>query len=651
MPSEPQSAHLGSLEVCGADGPGRPKRGRRGCVLAGHVWLRVHARLGRPEAWRCLGHCAVLLLIVAGVWDAYWPSLRHTTGADHFDYLINVFGQHTTWDIFAHTYSYNRTRVVGPGDTMCFRPLFFLWLAWQQAWHEANLSAWQATGVWLHCGVCYLLFRILRLATRASGRDSLGKFLLAATATLFFALSPSVAVMVVWTHVNAYMVFLIVTLGAVELLLRQALDRDATRRWSVVRLGAAWLLMCAATFTYELGQFVAVLAGLLVLHMGVARGRKDAGLLGLTAFASIALLYQGMNGLDQAAHVGQYTPDLDLPLIVRRALSWDCLEHAGRLAAYSLAQPLFPENLQMDALARVEIRELRWSQLRFDLWTLAGVAVAGVWFALCVLRVRRPVKNQVRGLTAGAVLVTAVLAMYLGIIVCGRMNVRPGPEILQRNSYYAYTPLLLLVVATGLWWSSRELRGGKILGIVLGVPLLALAFYGGTLTKRMNEIYAEHHPARERVDEIQRLVETHRHMPGFGLAFDCDDETRQKGVPFLSALFHRYEDNHRPSHVVVWRRGDLAILAREEYLRQYPHEHTQLFPDLVKIGAEFHIYHYAGKYQAVIYDDGRWRLAPEADSLERAEAEAWKELSPAEDEGVREPDGTRAGQEDTRGAP
>ncbi len=581
------------------------------------------------SAWRCVGHCAVALLIVTTIWVVYWPSMGIFSGADHLDYLINIFGHHSTWDIFAHTYSYNRTRIVGPGDTMCFRPLFFAWLAWQQAWYEAHLPAWQATGVWLHCLVCYLMFRILRIAGRAGGNDSAWKFLMAVIATLFFALNPNVVVMIVWTHINAYMVFVICTLVALELLIRLTLDGKEPTSSSRFQLAGAWLLICAAAFTYELGQFLAVLAGLFLLWTAHARAQTRRGILQCLAFSSIALLYQLANAVDQRIHAGLYQPDLGLPTILGKACSRECLEHALRLLAYCFAQPFFPQAFHATASGRLQVHETDWGAMPVNGWTLVSFLVIAALLGLTILAGYHALSGGQRTFVHASALVAVLLLVYLALIVCGRMNIRPSPEVLQANAYYAYTPLLLFLVGLGFLWltTARDTWGvpWRVLWGVQLACLLLLSCIGAKQTREVTTFHALKSPGCEGVALVQTLVREHGRDPGFGIAFDAAQE-RIKGVPLLSILFNRYENNRNPSHVVWWRNSRFLILPWAEYAHRRPRSGTPLFPELVKLGADYHIYFFADKYQAVLYNETRWRVASNADTIAQAESDAINDL-------------------------
>jgi len=587
-----------------------------------------------------LAAAAAVVFIVAAIWVVYWPSLGHIAGADHFDYLINTFGRTTFWDIFTHTYSYNRTRTVGVGDTMCFRPLFFAWLAWQQAWYETNFAAWQATGIALHCVVCGMLFRLVWLADRFRRGDSVSGLLLAVAVTTFFAVNPNVMVMVTWTHIHAYLVFMICTLAALELVLRQAMDAGPSRAASWLRLGTAWLLICTASFTYELGQFLAVLVGAFLLIVSTQAGNKRRGILLLLAFVSIALLYQTTNAVDWHLHTGQYEADLNMAAITGRAFSFDSLKHACRLSSYAMLQPFFPTRLIASFSGRVEIQELAWTDIFSGLWPVLGAAAACLWLLSALPGLRRPNDRTGRVLAWGAAIVGLLLAIHLGMLVLGRMNMRPDPELLQRNSYYAYMPLALLVVLSAMLWpASWTGRLARLRGPVCWtlIALLGLvAGRGGVALQATNGLFTRYQSARGGLDIVHRFIQQHRGEPHFSLAFDAT-QSRYKGIPLITILFKRYEDNDHPRYVASWRGTRLTFLTLDEYLAMNPNRQRPLFPDLVKIGPRYHIYQVAGRYQPVLYQDDWWQAAGETATLAQAEALAEDRLRQRDAQNPRSP--------------
>ena len=114
---------------------------------------RITAWLGTPGGRRTLTDAAVLAGLFVAVALAYGPSLKHAPRADQWCFLVDTLDDHTFLDTFRHSYSYNRTRQVAPGDTDLFRPLLFALLSAEKAVFGGHLAGVQSVGIVLHCAI------------------------------------------------------------------------------------------------------------------------------------------------------------------------------------------------------------------------------------------------------------------------------------------------------------------------------------------------------------------------------------------------------------------------------------------------------------------------------------------------------------------
>src|SRR5580704_19548061 len=69
------------------------------------------------------------VIMFAFIWTAYAPSLKHVHRADQWNYLVDMIPFTGLGESLEHSYSYNRTRLVAPGDVDLFRPVLFALLA------------------------------------------------------------------------------------------------------------------------------------------------------------------------------------------------------------------------------------------------------------------------------------------------------------------------------------------------------------------------------------------------------------------------------------------------------------------------------------------------------------------------------------------
>jgi len=224
--------------------------------------------LGRPAARTSGTVLAVawVAVLLAGIGWLYAPALRLFVESDHLAYLIDTFRWHGVWDTLANTYSYNRTRVVAPGDGGAFRPLLFALLALEKGVFGARMTGWYGLGILLHAVITLQLFEgcvaCARLARRRVGAPVAApgtpaerglELAVAGAFAGFFAWNVKAACMVTWPHIHGYLVFIILTLLGFRLLAAFLTGQDAGRAVPRWLLPAAWGALLLAAFAHELG--------------------------------------------------------------------------------------------------------------------------------------------------------------------------------------------------------------------------------------------------------------------------------------------------------------------------------------------------------------------------------------------------------------
>src|SRR3990167_3823096 len=111
------------------------------------------------------------LLITILIAIFYYQSLSHQPRSDQWSYLVDTFENHSVWDTFKNSYSYNRTRIMAPGDTGLFRPLLFMVLSLEKGLFGNHFWAIQLVGIFLHLIVILLFFALLNMIREFSGID------------------------------------------------------------------------------------------------------------------------------------------------------------------------------------------------------------------------------------------------------------------------------------------------------------------------------------------------------------------------------------------------------------------------------------------------------------------------------------------------
>ena len=163
--------------------------------------------------------------------------------------------------------------------------------------------------------------------------------------------------LVVFSHLHGYLLFLALLLGSLILLLRGRRAAGPRR----AALGGAWILTGLSAFTYEMGQWYAVLAGLFLAATRYrARGARALAL--FAAFAAILPLYQAVNHFDRLAHRGQFPDEKTGQALVARALTPATLKNAGRFIVYTALQPFVP-SAEKDSYfeGRLSVPEWAWN--------------------------------------------------------------------------------------------------------------------------------------------------------------------------------------------------------------------------------------------------------------------------------------------------
>jgi hypothetical protein len=585
-----------------------------------------------PAGFWLRASAVVLLFMLLQL--AYAPSLDHGPRQDQWPFLIDTMDTDGFLDNVAHCYSYNRTRVVGTGDYQLFRPLLFALLSAEKALFGNHFSWWQSVGISLHCLVVFLLLLVLlqvhRLLTvgdeqaeRTKGWFSEERLLkwLAWALVLFFSLNVSIIEMVIWSHINGYLLFMVFALGSLLLSLRLLGHPEPFGRRRAALLVGAFLLVLLAAFTWEIGQFFAVVLGA-VLALAANRNGRRIGALGVFAlFASVFLMYQGINFLDRLAHPGE--ADVTLAQVAQEAAHCQTLEHARRYILYTAVQPFLPSRIwweftQSDS-GRVAILEpiLTWKTFspRRPIQAVS-MAVLGALLVLATRGGARLLTHDDKG--RKFLILSLPLSLFVlhgGTTVLGRMNIRPGPLALYCNSYYAYLPLLSLLIALygvcACAVSGTRVRRSTALPVylILLVGLVILSAHGGRKVHAINVAVREAmRPLLDVSNCVQRFIDRHKHEPDFSIAFDETVFTLRlnecHGLSPTLVLFRRYLNNHHPRYLFTLKKGVLTTYCADDSGATAKNTRSQVYPDLVKVGTTWNFYYFDGWYYGIALSDG-----------------------------------------------
>jgi len=179
----------------------------------------------------------------------YWPSLKHMPRGDHLSYLGQVASQKDWITLVIRNMEINRGGNLFDGDTWLFRPFLYALLGAERFLFGYSFYLWQLAGVVLHLFFLWSLWKLLTLIN-----ENWVAFLF----TAFFSVSPVAMDLVIWSHINGYLVALILMFLAVRnclLFLRQQITFKKMLCINVLMLTVA-SLFCEFSVFFTMGLII-----------------------------------------------------------------------------------------------------------------------------------------------------------------------------------------------------------------------------------------------------------------------------------------------------------------------------------------------------------------------------------------------------------
>jgi hypothetical protein len=537
------------------------------------------------------GACA--LAIVAVVLFAFWPALGHPPRGDQWPFLIDMIRQESCGDLIRHSYSYNRTRVILPGDEALFRPLLFVYLSLMQCIGGTHFELSQAVGIALHLGVTLLLFGLLRLILRATTGNNRAATLAAALAALYFATTPAIMEQVIWAHLHPYLLTVLCVLGAILVLLVAGARGTLTRVqiFSLVALGAV------ACFTFEVALFLPFTLAFFAIAGWMPGNNSARHRIALALIFSLpALAYFLANALDLQIHPMESGGRAGAIHLMLEAASWKSLGNFFRFLDFSIAYPYIagkPEAFTGTRLWVAEPTRLAAFASGTLLCIMAGLLFLG-------LRATRFLGQSARRavLLAGGCALTWILA-YAALVTIGRINPFSGdPAVMSTSSYHSYAPylasMLLAGICIGCIVATARRKGVHpprrwLVYAGVGLMLLAIGVRTGIVRSVNTQLAQIQSPLSS---AVQAINETRARDPfaTFRISPHVADRLEHfQGIPVLYVLFARSIDQCS---------GTYEILAEAPHVRHAGND-TPCYPVLVRPDSNYHYYYYRGEYYAM----------------------------------------------------
>lgn len=490
------------------------------------------------NAWQWIGFAVIAFFVVL----VYAPSLMHVPRSDQLMYFIEI-GARSSWqDLVFGAFDLNRHRVFAPGDEILFRPVHYIVLGLEKYFFHYNFLLWQGLGICLHLGVVWFLLRLL--LTVSVGFP-------AVICTAFFGLMFTNMEMVVWQHINSYMICamcMLIALRRAYLILAQ--NTPSLKHYIVLSVS-----LLLGSFTHEMANPAAIgfFAALWLLK---PHERKWS--IWLLAVPLIYVLASLLN-----AWLHPFSFRQALPPTFKTGLFPSIANWFYAMGTWLYAG-LFPGELKWLFASRNMIDPdekslIKMIQLNHIPALLAFLSVS--LYGVCSWKHLQRSGNKVWvGLGS-----FALAFVFAGIIAVGRGNQVMMWDILRVNTYYMYMFWVLMSVGffVCMDWGSVHAWPKRLLGLVL---CLLIVFNAGKLYKANDKQARDNNDILIFAQTLSMLVDQKKDEPGFSFYVDPKypgnyiykemrriDDPPNRRYTFAEALYPQYYTKENPKYKFLAR--------------------------------------------------------------------------------------------------
>ncbi len=453
------------------------------------------------------------LVIAAFTILVYFPSLWHGPRSDQIVYFYVTDNKHDLSSLTLSCFSLNRWGIFAPGDDKLFRPFVFAFLGVENYFFRYKFWMWQAMGILLHLAVIWFLLKLLwRLVPGIA----------AFVCTLFFAMLLMNMEMVILTHINGYMIFVIALLIALDQIYQCYIDtshEDQSRRMVIIAV-----CFFIAGMVYETANVFAIIVAILLFK------KRTSWVIWVSP-----LLYFIFDLMSiKAYHV---VPHVHKPDILQGLMG---MMIAGGFWIYSALWPGFVQ-IYFDARNMIGAESIDLKYCYICIGAVLGLLAGGY---------RRLEFAQKRFM----ILITLLLFFYAFVIVLGREQTQGIKEILGHNLHYYYPFWALLMIVVGILISTYKDQRVKM---VLAGILVALSVFNGVRLYQINAIQA--HGSRASillVRYVEELVKEKKNEKDFSFYVPADypgnypyNDGHGVRSSFIGMLFPQYYKENSPKYI------------------------------------------------------------------------------------------------------
>lgn len=415
----------------------------------------------------------------------------------------------------------------------------------------------------------------------------------------FIGLNQTLIEQVIWPHIQGYLFFVLLILSSFYFLLN-------TENNSKKYLPAIWLLILIASFTHELGQIIAIVAGLYLFFVYRKTNLKLA-ISNIILFFSIPIIYQLINWIDLKMHFGG-TLSLRWYEIFINFSIFKNISNSIQLLGYTTLHPLIPSLARYSFASRLIIGDLRGAN--FNIYSALSIITVVSLFIISILGARSLLKSHLNALINFLFLAFFTYIGYIGLVVFGRLTSTSSPTALTSSSYYAYIGFILFFVflipllVAGLYKLKNNMPKMSKIYILFLILLIWVVNLdcSRTLFRLNSGIKVAQAELINIASDTRAFLK--KQDSNVKIYFDLENSDAIQtfhGVSFTTLLFRDHEDNLSPQYIATFKDGKITFKKIENWSDK---PNYYLGPILVKVGPVFNIYSYNHEFFALHHLEG-----------------------------------------------